>query len=328
MIPKRFTRKRKLRLPIDGLEEEPGPVVIAGGSGFLGRALANSLLERRYDVVILSRHAAPDYGHFRTVVWDGRTVDDWGMVLDGASALVNLTGRSVACLDTPENRREIIESRVNSTRALLEACSMCSEPPPVMVQASSLAIYGDSGDQVCDESTPHGTGYSVEVCEQWEDALFHDFLGPRRVALRIGFVIGRDGGALKPLATLARSFLGGSAGSGRQFISWVDIDDFCGMVRWAMLTPDAEGAYNATGANPVTNAEFMKVLRRAVRRPWSPPVPEWAVKFGARYIMHVDPKLILTGRRCMPKRLLDEGFLMKHTDLYLTLRQQLWVPQY
>lgn len=328
MIPKRFTRKRKSRLPLDGLDDDPGPVVIAGGSGFLGRFLARSLVDRHHKVVILSRKPGPDYGRIRTVVWDGKTVGDWGIELDGATALVNLAGRSIACAPTPENRREILESRLNATRALLDACSQCAEPPPVMVQASSLAIYGDTGDQLCDETAPYGNDWAADVCQQWEAALFKDFLGPRRVAVRIGLVLGRQGGALQPLSMLAKCFLGGSVGNGRQYVSWINIEDVCSMIRWSILISHTEGAYNATSPYPVTNAEFMRVLRKAVNRPWSPPAPAWAVKLGARYLMRVDPELVLSSRRCVPTKFLKEGFQPLRNDLLMTMYQQLWIPRY
>jgi len=300
-------------------------VVIAGGAGFLGRALARTLVQEGREVVILSRRPAPGVGLIRTVVWDGRTVGDWAGELESATAVVNLTGRSVACLYTPENRREIMASRIDSVRAIAQACERCREPPPVLVQASSLAIYGDPGDRVCDETSPHGTGFGVEICESWEGAFFggDDPGGARRVALRIGFVLGRDGGALVQLAKLARWFIGGAAGSGRQCLSWLHLDDFCAMVCWAIENPAAQGAYNATGSAPVTNAEFMRALRAALGRPWSPPTPVWAVKLGARFVMGVDSSLALGGRRCVPQRLLEEGFVLLHTDLDATLRELL-----
>jgi uncharacterized protein (TIGR01777 family) len=297
-------------------------VVIAGGAGFLGRALARTLAHEGREVVVLSRRAAPADGLIRTVVWDGRTAGEWVGELEGAAAVVNLTGRSVACLYTPENRREIMASRVDSVRAIAQACEQCREPPPVLVQASSLAIYGDPGDRICDEKAPHGAGFGVEICEAWEGAFFAGTSpgGARRVALRIGFVLGRDGGALGQLAKLARWYIGGAAGTGRQYLSWLHLDDFCAMARWAIEHPEAQGAYNATGSAPVTNAEFMCTLRAALGRPWSPPTPVWAVKLGARFVMGVDPSLALTGRRCVPRRLLDEGFVLQHTDLAATLR--------
>ena len=318
-------RTLKARRPLNPLEdpsiafEQAKRIVIAGGAGFLGRALARTIVEKGPEVCILSRRPARDDGRIRTVVWDGRTVGDWKDELEGAEAVVNLTGRSVACLYTPENKREIIASRVDSVNAIAQACAQCEEPPKVIVQAASLAIYGDAGDRICDEDAPHGTGFSVDVCEAWEGAFFAGADGPRRVALRIGFVLGRKGGALQQLAKLAHWYVGGAAGNGRQYISWLHIDDFCAMVRWAIDHPEAQGVYNATGPNPVTNAEFMRLLRKTLQRPWSPPTPAWAVKLGARFIMGADPSLALTGRRCVPKKFLDEGFRLQHLDLAQTL---------
>lgn len=325
-MQKSYKTRRPLN-PLDGfvLPDESKRVILAGGAGFLGQALAKMFARHGREVVILSRRPAPPNGRIRTVVWNGRTVGDWIGEVEGATAVVNLTGRSVACLYTPENRREIISSRVDSVRVIAQASEQCRESPAVIVQASSLAIYGDAGDRICDEDAPHGTGFSVEVCEAWEGEFFAGELpgGARRVALRIGFVLGRNGGALQQLAKLARWYVGGAAGNGRQYISWLHIDDFCAMVRWAVDNPEAQGVYNATGSTPVTNAEFMRALRAALGRPWSPPTPAWAVKLGARFIMRVDPSLALSGRRCVPQRLRDEGFVVKHTDLNASLRELL-----
>jgi uncharacterized protein (TIGR01777 family) len=300
-------------------------IVIPGGAGFLGRALAGSLAAAGYEIAILSRRPAPAAGKIRTVVWDGRNPGTWCAELDGSAAVVNLTGRSVACLYTPENRREILASRLDSVATVAAACRQCQHPPPVVVQASSLAIYGDAGDRICDETALHGTGFSTEVCEAWEGAFFaaESPGGARRVALRIGLVLGREGGALEPLAKLARWYLGGTVGHGRQYISWLHVDDFCAMTRWVIENQNATGAYNATGPAPATNRDFMRALRHALGRPWSPPAPTWAVKLGARFIMRTDPSLALTSQRGVPQRLMDAGFIVRHTDLGATLRELL-----
>jgi hypothetical protein len=296
-------------------------VVLAGGSGFLGRSLARVLEARGYEVVILTRSPAP--GSTQEAAWDGRNPGGWCAHLEGAVAVVNLAGRSVDCRYTPENRREILSSRLDSVRVLGEAIRRCATPPSVWVQAASLAIYGNSGDALRDESSPPGEGFSVNVCRQWEQAFAEQRTpGTRKVLLRIGFALGRDGGALGPLARLARWGLGGTVGSGKQYVSWLHLDDLNALFLRAIEDPSMQGTYNATGPSPVTNAEFMRALRHALRRPWSPPVPAWAVRVGAR-VLGTEAELALTGRRGIPQRLTAEGFTFRYTDLSAALEDLL-----
>ena len=297
-------------------------IVLAGGSGFLGQWLGRALVARGNDVIVLTR--SPDSGPARDgvtyVPWDGRTRGDWTSAIDGAQAVVNLAGRSVNCRYTRENRREIVDSRVDSVRAVADAIRLAERPPAVLVQAASLAIYGDPGDASCDEAAPFGSGFSVETCIAWEKA-FDEQTTPatRRVLLRIGFVLGPDGGALGTLANLTRWGLGGRVGSGRQYISWLHVRDMNRMFQWA-IEGDGTGVYNATGPNPVTNADFMRALRGALHRRVGPPTPAWAVHVGALF-MGTEPSLALGGRRCIPKRLLEEGFAFEHPDLTEALRE-------
>jgi len=199
-------------------------VVVAGGSGFLGRALARHLLQSGYEVDILTRaKSRPVVGN--GVLWDGATVGDWAQRVEGAAAVINLAGKSVNCRYNAENRREIIASRVNSVRAIGGAIRNAATPAPVWIQAASLAIYGSPGAAACDENAPHGTGFSAEVCERWEFA-FNESVMPsgRKVLLRIGIVLGPGGGALGILAPLARWGLGGRTGNGRQYCSWIHFE--------------------------------------------------------------------------------------------------------
>jgi hypothetical protein len=290
-------------------------VIIAGGSGFLGQSLAKVLLGKGCEVVILSRGAHREGSGIRQLHWDGKTLGDWSQAIDGAKAIVNLTGRSVNCRHTPENRREIMESRVNSVRVLGEAIASCNQPPEVFVQAGSLAIYGDPGDRWCDEDAPHAEGFSEEVCKRWEGE-FEKVQAPgmRKVVMRIGIVLDRDQGALPVLARLTRFFLGGRVGNGRQYVSWIHIADLLRMFLEAIERPELSGVFNVTGPNPETNAEFMRELRRALHRPWSPPVPAWATRIGA-FFMRTEPSLALTGRRCRPKRFLENGFQFEFPEL-------------
>lgn len=290
-------------------------IVLAGGSGFLGSSLAARLAHQGFDVVTLTRSPRDACHHGRDVYWDGRTTGAWIEACDGAQAVINLTGRSVDCRYTAANRREIVDSRVESVRAIGAALARASDPPPVWIQASSLAIYGDAGDRICTEDAPAGEGFSVDVCRRWEDA-FHEqqIANVRPVVLRIGFVLARGDGALRRLERITRCFAGGTVGTGRQYISWLHQDDLNRMVEWCLENPATAGIYNATGPQPVTNATFMRALRRSLRRPWSPPTPMLAVRIGAR-LMQIEASLALTGRRCVPRRFEEEGFSFRYTDL-------------
>ena len=239
-------------------------VVLAGGSGFLGQVLAKELLPRAYEVVVLTRELRErdEDDEVREVEWDGEHVGGWINFLDGAETVVNLAGRNINCRHTPENLREIIESRVNPVRAIAAAICHVKQPPRVWVQAGAVGFYGNCRDQWCDETTPNGQTSLAEVCRLWEKA-FHAAasLHTRRVLFRIGPVLGRDGGVLPILTNLTRWFLGGAAGSGKQYISWIHLADLTRMFMQAIEPENyLDGTYNAVAPNPATNAEFMRTL--------------------------------------------------------------------
>ena len=297
-------------------------IVVPGGSGFLGRGLVPFLLDRGYRVAILSRSPRPDDLTDERVqwhVWDNATVGEWSACLDGAAAVVNLVGRSVDCRKTAEHVREILESRVKSCRVLGEAMRRVAagggEPPPVWVQSATAHIVGDPEplDKVCDESTPPGPMHEMapRVGVAWEEAFDAARLeGQRGVALRISFVIGRSnpggGGAMARLNPLTRWGLGGRVGHGRQWVSWLHIHDLNRLILAAIEDDSYRGVYMATAPHPVTNAQFMRALRRAHGRPWSPPAPALGVRLASRWLMDTDPDLALKGRRCVPTRLMQE----------------------
>jgi uncharacterized protein (TIGR01777 family) len=290
-------------------------IVLAGGSGFLGGALARELIARDYQVVVLSRSPQVKSVGVMEVLWDGRNSGEWIQCLDGADAVVNLAGRSIQCRYTPENLRELTASRVDSVLAITNAMVRVTRPPRVWVQAGAVGFYGDSNDHLCDETSPAGCDSLAEICRSWETAFNSTPASEtRRVLLRIGFVLGREGGALPVLAGLAKRFLGGTVGSGKQFISWIHVGDLTRMFLEAIERDELSGTFNAVGPNPVTNREFMQELRRTLHRPWSPPAPEWAVKLGAR-LMGTEPSLALTGCRVAPKRFLDAGFKYQFPEL-------------
>ena len=289
-------------------------IVLAGGSGFIGQSLAKALLARGYEVVVLTRSPGKNTG-FREIEWDGAHLGEWIHFLNGAEAVVNLTGRNVNCPHTPENLKEILESRVNSVRIIALAFAHVKTPPRVWVQAGAVGFYGDTKDNLCDENSPAGKDALAGVCKLWEDA-FNSAETPktRKVLLRIGFVLGKNGGALPILSKLTKWFLGGRAGNGRQFISWIHLADLTKMFVEAIERENLSGTFNAVGLNPEMNRFFMRELRRALHRPWSPPVPELAVRLGARW-MESEPSLALSSQCCAPIRFLEAGFEYQFSKL-------------
>jgi len=290
-------------------------IVLAGGSGFLGTALARELVARNYEVVVLTRAPKKRVDGVKEFEWDGKNLGEWIKFLDGAEAVVNLAGRSINCRHTPENLREIIDSRVNSVNAVGAAIYHVAQPPKVWIQSGSLAFYGDLADEWCDENSPQRPGTAIEICRQWENA-FDAAKTPktRKVLLRIGLVLARDEGLLLVLSKLTKWFLGGRVGSGKQFMSWIHNADMNHMFLDVIENEKLSGTFNATAQNPATNEEFMRELRRALHRPWSPPAPEWAVKIGSRFLK-TEASLALTGRRCVPKRFLESGFQFQFPEL-------------
>ena len=292
-----------------------GKVIIAGGNGFLGTSLARHLSSEGYEVFILARRPLPADVPARYVAWDGRTLGPWAVELEGATAVVNLTGKNVNCRYTTAALAEINESRVDSVKVIGEAIRACRFPPAAWVQAGSLAIYGDAGERICDESTPYGEGIPVDTCLKWETA-FDNEKTPhtRKVIYRISFVLGNGGGALRMLTGLTKCFLGGAIGNGRQYISWLHVEDMNRLWLRAIEDDRMSGVYNVTAPTAVTNAAFMSELRRTLHRPWSPPLPAFLVPIGC-FFLRTEPVLALTGRRGIPARLTHEGFEFRHTQL-------------
>lgn len=288
-------------------------VVIAGGTGALGQRLASDLGEQGFDVVLLTRTPRDDVP-FRQVRWDGRTVGAWAAELDGA-VVVNLAGALVDRRPTSANIDLLLHSRVEPTRALVEAATTCTAPSPLWLQMSTLAIYGDAGDVVVDESHPPADGppQMAGVARPWEHAA-HDAPARRLVLMRTGIVLDAGTPAFDRLARLTRLGLGGRIGPGRQWVSWIHIDDFLRAVRFIVDHEHIDGVVHITAPNPIRNSEMMATLRSEFRRPWSPPTPEFLVRLGA-LLMRTDPALALTGRRCIPRRLLAAGFTFDHPTL-------------
>ena len=300
-------------------------IVIAGGSGFLGLSMAEHFAGVGADVKILSPSkpkADPRLSHH---FWDGRTLGDWTAVLDGADAVVNLAGRTVNCIKTPDHQDEILRSRVESTRVLGEAMRAVNSPPPVWVQMSTAQIYGDPPSVVCDEDSAEGIGFAPTIGRAWEAAFAESKLPNQRgVIMRTSFVVGRDrgagGGALATLGLIARLGLGGKVGKGTQGMSWIHENDLNSLFAKAISDDSMSGVYIVSGPNPVSQLEFMRTLRKVIRMPIGLPAFEWMVRIGAPFVFRTDPELALYDRYVVSKRLADAGFAFQFPKLESAMR--------
>jgi hypothetical protein len=257
--------------------------------------------------------------------WDGFTLGDWRREIDGADVVINLAGRSVNCRYTAANRHDILHSRVASTQIVGQVIARAERPPRLWLQASTATIYAHRYDAANDERTgviggdeanaPSSWRFSIDVARAWESA-FDDAvtMGTRKVALRSAMTLSPDaGGVFDTLLTLARRGLGGSAGDGRQFMSWIHFEDFVAAVRWLIDREDIDGIVNVASPNPLPNADFMRVLRRACGVPFGLPARGWTLDLGA-VLMRTETELVLKSRRVVPGRLLEHGFKFKFPD--------------
>ena len=298
-------------------------IVIPGGSGQVGTVLARAFHASGDEVVVLSRQ--PQRRPWRVRAWDGAGSGDWTREIDGADVVINLAGRSVNCRYTPANRQEILDSRVLSTRAVGQAIAAADRAPCVWLQASTATIYAHRYDRANDEYTgvlggreedaPDTWRFSIDVANAWERT-FEAVITPRtrKVALRSAMTLSPDrGGVFDTLRRLVRRGLGGRAGDGRQFISWVHHEDFVSAVRWLIAHEEVEGIVNIASPNPLPNAEFMRILREACGVPFGLPASGWMLELGAVF-MRTETELILKSRRVVPAILLERGFEFRYPE--------------
>lgn len=298
-------------------------IVIPGGSGQVGTVLARALRTEGHDVVVLSRTPQPRHTHpWRVVAWDPTRPGLWHDEIDGCDVVINLAGRSVNCRYNSKNRHDILTSRVDSTRAVGAAIARAARPPRVWLQASTATIYAHRYDGANDEATgviggtepdaPTTWRFSIEVARAWERA-FLEAPAPRtrKVALRSAIVMSPEaGGALDTLLNLAKRGLGGAAGDGRQFMSWIHDEDFVRAVQWLIDHDEVDGFVNVASPHPLPNGEFMRILRGACGARLGLPATRWMLEIGAVF-MQTETELILKSRRVVPGRLLEGGFTFR-----------------
>lgn len=285
-------------------------IVIAGGTGFLGRQLDQFFSGQGAEVKVLTRN--PRSGHH--LHWDAQTLGDWSCAIDGSDALINMAGRSVDCRYNEVNKKEILDSRTESTRVLHEAVANCDSPPRVWLNSSTSTIYEDTrGTSPANSEAKHqiGDDFSMGIAKAWERVFFdRNCPGTVQTALRTAIVMGREGGAFPIMHKIARFGLCSPQGPGDQWISWLHVSDFCRIVQFLIEEP-LPGCVNVCSPNPIPNRDFNQLLKQSVK-PWMVlPQPVWLLKLGA-FFLRTETELVLKSRKVVPRRLLEEGFEFKY----------------
>ena len=284
-------------------------IILAGGNGYMGQVFAEYYRNLATEIVILSRKTAATQGNIKTLVWNGVDEGEWISDLEGADLLINLCGKNVNCRYTAKNKAEIIASRVDPTRLLGKAIAKLQEPPALWINITSATIYRHAEDRAQDEETGEiGYGFSIDVCRHWEQTFF-ETSNPqtRKIALRMGIVLGSRDGAFPRLLNLVKCGLGGRQGDGQQYISWVHEQDAAKCTEWLMQHKELDGVINCTAPEAIKNTEFMMRIRNAYGVPFGLPSPAWLLELGA-VVIGTETELILKSRWVAPKRLVDSGY--------------------
>jgi len=297
-------------------------IVITGGTGFLGEYLTSYFIKEGYHIYIISRSKKANLEHITYLQWDGKSQGEWSKHIENAEAIINFAGKSVNCRYTETNKRIILESRVNATKAIGEAIQNAKHPPKVWLNGGSATIYRYSEDMDMTEADGElGNNFSVDVCKAWE-ATFDEYVTPntRKVFMRISIVLGKDGGVIPVLKRLIKFGLGGKQGHGRQRVSWLHVHDFARMVEWLMANDSFNGKVNCVSPNHVSNSEFMKAIRSIYNISIGLPQPKWLLKMGA-VMIGTETELILKSRKVVPDRLLKSGFVFEYPLLDKALEE-------
>lgn len=301
-------------------------VIITGGTGMIGRALTSRLAAADHEVIILSRSPSRVRqlpANVQVVGWDAKTAAGWGELADGAGAIVNLAGESIGGEGflpdrwTKAKRQRIIESRQNAGRAVVEAVRQAATPPGMVLQASAIGYYGVHGDEVLDENSSPGDDFLAQVCQTWEQSTAEVAQhGVRWVAARIGIVLSEQGGALPRVLVRYRLLGGGPFGNGRQWWSWVHLDDVAAALHFLVENANVAGPVNLTAPNPVTNNEFGKTLARIIKRPHFFPLPAFLLRLALGEVATV----VVDGQRVLPRQLQAHDYPFHFPQLEAALR--------
>jgi uncharacterized protein len=282
-------------------------LVIAAANGFIGEHLCQHF-SNEYEVIGLVRSAKNPIKNVRYVIWDGRNLEEWQSELEGAEAVINLAGKSVNCRHDEANKRQILASRIESTQVIGQAIDLCKVKPKLWINASGASIYAyRAGHPNVETDTDYATNFIATVSKEWEDAFFaFTYTDVRQVAVRTTIVLGKEDGAFPVVNRLAKYWLGGKQGSGKQMMSWIHIDDYVSAIAHIMDSK-LNGPVNMGSPNPITNADFMRAIRKANGRSFGLPAPEFALRIGAIFLK-TEPSLVLDSLFVEPKALLDDGF--------------------
>ena len=289
-------------------------IVIAGGTGLLGQVLIEEL-SADHEIIILTRRPAQNKGGIIYLNWDGKNMGEWRKEFEGALAVINLSGHSVDCRHNAKNKKLIMDSRVDSTRVIGEAINQCSVKPLLWVNASSAAFYVQSHIESWNEDGPAAKDFSGSVVEKWESAFFNsNNPGVRKAVMRITIVLSNKGGIIPIMRRLVKMGLGGTQGSGKQFISWIHERDFASMVRWIIGNESVKGVLNMAAPNPVTNKTFMRMMRRNYGVPIGLPAYTPFIYMGA-WFMRTEAHLVLNSRKVIPGRSVKAGYEFQFVQL-------------
>ncbi|WP_293784070.1 TIGR01777 family oxidoreductase [uncultured Pedobacter sp.] len=293
-----------------------GKIVLAGGNGYLGGILSTYFSSRADEVIVLARKPHAKKGNIKTLVWDGKTIDNWTLGLSGADLLVNLCGKNVNCRYTEKNKKEIFDSRLIPTQLLGKVVEKMKNPPKCWINITSATIYRHAEDHTQDEFTGEiGKGFSVEVCKTWETCFFETHTpNTRKIALRMGIVLGLKDGAFPRLLNLVKLGMGGKQGKGQQYMSWIHEKDAARSIEWLLNHPEMEGTVNCTAPEAIENHVFMRSIRKAFGRSFGLPAPAWLLAIGAK-IIGTETELILKSRWVKPTLLLNSGFEFKYPNI-------------
>ena len=301
-------------------------ILITGGRGFIGRHLRKELSSSDNEFFILTRGNKEDKEGIHYIKWYWKKPDDLSDLMNNIDIVVNLAGEHIADKSWTKEQKDLIyKSRIETTKLIVTYINNSQKKPKKLISASAVGIYGDRGKETITENSSIGSGFLAHVCKDWEEEAqkvetHHGTSQTNVIMIRIGLVLGKDGGVLPKMLPAFKWFLGGPLGSGRQYMSWVHIDDVVGLMRFAILNENISGALNATSPNPVTNKEFSRVIGKIIHRPSCMPIPG----FGLRLLFgEMADEMLLSGQKVLPEKAVKVGYKFKYTDLEGALKRLL-----